>query len=363
MRAKELRPHLQSYGLRFAIGGEFETKQIRFAELERLSRLTHGLEGSWSANGRTSLARILQDLGKKGVNHVHLPAYICESVLQPVKQLGFSFSFYPVDTELVAYPDPPANAAVLLVHYFGRINSAAADLRHHSNSGFHLIEDACQALLSDWRSSHTDHVNYLISPRKFAEAPMGGWSNVPSTETDANEFEDIAWKSFATRQTKGNYLQQTNEPVDEEFERFYVQSFNEIEEGFSQISLAAGIPTWTAQLIAGIDWNSVARKRSENHRRLVSEISPSMESPTNLFSDGEVPLGHLVMLQERDRLRETLMRERVFCPVHWNLPREVSPVAFPDAHKLSEHSLTLPIDQRYSPDHMIRLAELLQTHL
>jgi hypothetical protein len=348
---------------RFAMGGEFEIRRANLGNLSGLDKLTNGLQGTWSANGRTALARVLAKLAENGINHVHLPAYICDSVILAVKSTNLDFSFYPVDCNLVAHPDPPENSAVLLVHYFGRINPAAPGLRRESGKSFFLIEDACQALLSDWLSPQSKNIYYINSPRKFAEAPLGGWSNVQSTSVEQDEISELAWKSCAARQTKALYLAGLNQPIEKGIEDFYLQTLNAVERGFDEISLTAGLPEWVAAMIAGIDWSHVARQRLENHKQLTSEISGLLESPTNEFVKGEVPLGHLVLLEDRDRLRQKLMQVRIFCPVHWPLPNEVSKDRFPEAYKLSDQSLTLPIDQRYSAEHIGMFSDTLKACL
>ena len=93
-------------GNRFAVGGEFELEMPQFSDADGLERLTHGLSGTWVVSGRAALNRILRKVQERGVRHVHLPAYLCESVLQPVKARGMEFSFYPVDEHLIAHPDP-----------------------------------------------------------------------------------------------------------------------------------------------------------------------------------------------------------------------------------------------------------------
>ena len=64
-----------------------------------------------------------------------------------------------------------------------------------------------------------------------------------------------------------------------------------------------------------------------------------------------------------DGRRDVLLRElvslRVFCPVHWRLPAQISEQEYPEAHGLSRQILGLPIDQRYGHDDMQSLIERL----
>ena len=56
-------------------------------------------------------------------------------------------------------------------------------------------------------------------------------------------------------------------------------------------------------------------------------------------------------------MRAELVRRRIFCPVHWPLPQEIEEARFPEEHRLSAEMLGLPIDQRYEPADMQRLAD------
>ncbi len=58
-------------------------------------------------------------------------------------------------------------------------------------------------------------------------------------------------------------------------------------------------------------------------------------------------------------LREHLLRERIFPAIHWE--RLPSPAAdFPAEHELAASVLTLPCDQRYSGEHMERVAAVFE---
>ena len=344
---------------RFAFGGEFELDRPVFGAVAKLETITHGLRGTWSASGRSALGQILRLLLSEGVSHVHLPAYLCDSILLPVRALGLNYSFYPVDDRFVAYPDPPNGSAVLLIHYFGKINEATKALRAESGSSFHLVEDACQALLSDWCRPQNKRIFYLISPRKFGPAPLGGWCNIQVSNDERSEADESeSFRSLAARLLKAVYQAQPTHGVDEYIEEFYLRAFRQVDDRLS--SLDAAIPEWVLRMIAGIDWPGAARGRVGNHAALSDALGRHVETPFDTYEDGEVPLGHVICLSNRDVVREKLAAKRAFCPVHWRLPNEVSERSFPGAHTLSQRCLTLPVDQRYTPEHMSRLAGLVK---
>jgi hypothetical protein len=367
---------------RRAIGGDFELDQLRFGGAVELDQLTRGMAGRWTTSGRSALALVLKELWARGVRHVHLPAYLCESVLLPVRALGFNFSFYPVDLSLTAQPDPPAGSTVLVIHYFGWLNPVVKSLREQASAKFYLIEDAVQALLSDWSAPRDDFRYVILSPRKFGPALLGGWCNVlpePDGEThgkvvetrgEASEIHDkvserqgevgpTLWRSLAARLARGAYLRERDAPLDSQVEEFYMAGLAALEAFLDQHPTCTELPQVALGQLAGLDWQETALRRRANWRQLQEMLSGRVEVLMHDLPEAVVPLGFVVCLGERDEVRARLAAQRIFCPVHWPLPREVESGRFPASAALSKTCLTLPVDQRYAEDDISRMAETL----
>ena len=325
----------------------------------RLHRLTGSEgQGTWTASGRAALSLILKSLREDGVRHVHLPALLCESMLSPAVALGMERSFYPVDRDIVARPDPPPGAAVVLVHYFGWPNPAAQELRAH---GALVIQDLSHAALSPWTQALAARTLRFMSVRKLGPAPLGGWCSVladpgaPSASTTA-----MMWRSLAARLIKADYLRQRGAPVDPLVEAFYLEAFEALEGYLDGDPDVLAAPPELTDLLAGIDWDAAARRRHDNWSHLHEALAGKVEPLMSHLPHDVVPLGYLIRLApgERDKVRRALAARRVFCPVHWPLPEEVDEARFPEAHQLSRTLLTIPVDQRYDRRDMEALAEL-----
>jgi hypothetical protein len=347
--------------MRRTIGGEFELSTLAIGSTKQLEKLTHGYAGTWTASGRSALSLILEYLQNTGIKHVHLPAYLCESILLAVKALGLQYSFYPVDSELAAHPDPPPNSAVLLIHYFGWLNPATTKLRAEAGRSFYLIEDASQALLSDWATTPDVSRFIILSPRKFGPVPLGGWCNI-SMEVDRPtiQTEKFMWQSLAARFTRATYMRESDERIEPSIEKFYIDAFNEAEEFLDNHPCEASVPQIALELIAGLDWDSIARRRRANWLKFDELLSGIVDPLNNVLPDDVVPLGYVIRLKNRNEVRRKLRDYRIFCPVHWPLPAEVNPLNFPDAVLLSKSILTIPIDQRYDQTDMVRIAHAIK---
>jgi len=296
-----------------------------------------------------------------------------------VRELGFKFSFYPVDLSLTAQPDPPAGSTVLVIHYFGWLNPVSDSLRAQASAKFYLIEDAAQSLLSDWSAPQNDFRYVILSPRKFGPAILGGWCNVTGEQHDEKQGEvgpdemkgevvpeekqgevgPIMWRSLAARLARGAYLREADAGVDTRVEGFYMEGLRAVEAFLDQHPTCTDLPQVALDQLAGLDWREMASCRRANWRQLQEMLAGRVEVLMHDLPLTVVPLGFVVCLEKRDEVRARLAARRIFCPVHWPLPASVERARFPAAAALSDTCLTLPVDQRYSETDISRMGEAL----
>lgn len=350
------------YSQRKLIGGEFEFDCIPGTSKNGLKRLIQSKVGTWTTSGRAALYLILQNLKSIGVSHVHLPAFLCESILQPVKALELDYSFYPVQLDLTAQPDPPKNSAVLLIHYFGCINKATDSLREDSGKDYYLIEDASHVFLNKDYFLEDGIQFVFFSTRKHGPTVLGGWCNLDmDLENPSKDIDLYTWKSLAARMIKGMYLIESDEEVDQSTESFYLELFRELEVSLDSDIYPTKPPKIVLDIIDGLDWEEISRRRRDNWQALDDIIEDKVERFSKELTKGNVPLGYVIRHKNRNGIREKLAKHRIFAPVHWPLPNEINRKRFPNSVALSDSLLTIPIDQRYSQDDITYLADVLKT--
>jgi hypothetical protein len=345
---------------RSTIGGDFELVEPVLGDPASLSDLTRNLDGQWTLSGRHAFALVLDALYAQGVRHLHLPAYLCESVMQPVRARSFNYSFYPVTEDLVAMPDPPSGAAVLLIHYFGWLSPVASELRRRAGRDIYLIEDISHALFSNWAAPKVPGHYLILSLRKLAPVVLGGWCNLPQVaiETPPSvEVEAALYKSLAARFLRGAYLARKTIPANAEIEELYLDWMHSLESALDSGQLAGALPNLVLRLMAGIDRDSLSATRRANWSLLDELLGGRAITPA--INARTVPLGYVIRHDRRNAVRALLSERRFYCPVHWPLPKEVDAARFPAAARLSESILTLPVDQRYGGKEMRRLAAAL----
>ena len=278
-----------------------------------------------------------------------------------VKAIDMEYSFYPLGEDLGIKPDPSKGEALLVIHYFGWISQTIESIRRANGKSYFLIEDASQALLSDWKNIIDGSSYIILSQRKFAPLPLGGWCNISGKVKGPDpDLEILFWRSFSARMLRGLYLMSPNDQIDSEIEAFYLKSFLSIENFLDNNPQVSGLPQMAIDLFYRMNWDAIANRRRENWLCLFDLLANHIEPLHSYLPDDVVPLGFVVRFSQRDRLRKYLADKRIFCPIHWELPPEVDPSTFPEAAKLSQTLLTLPIDQRYNSSDMEYLASVLK---
>jgi dTDP-4-amino-4,6-dideoxygalactose transaminase len=132
--------------------------------IPKAARDASGLERRWVPfpDGRSALRALFERAAARSDGSILLPAYVGWSpregsgVFDPVDELGLPHAFYRVDRALRIDLDSLARelerrpAALVLIHYFGTVDPAAAEAARRAHAaGIPVIEDEAHALLTD----------------------------------------------------------------------------------------------------------------------------------------------------------------------------------------------------------------------
>lgn len=144
-----------------------------------------GLNNSFEyfAYSRTALKHGLLELGVGIDQKILVPDYICEAVVQPLRQLGLHPLFYPLTDKL----DPDWEclerlvkdhkcSAILMVHYFGQPQAIEQFKDFSSLNGLFLIEDNAHGFGGHVRGKLLGTFGDIgfSSPRKILDTQSGG---------------------------------------------------------------------------------------------------------------------------------------------------------------------------------------------
>lgn len=293
-------------------------------------------------NARSILAEIVQTVK---VSRVWFPAYICSDFVEGAANT--QVDFYPVGEKLEADIDWLSNRLapgdlVVVIAYFGR--AANADILELASmrSDVLWIEDRAQAFdcgprWADWT---------IYSPRKLVGVPDGG-IGVKLTGSAEQPASDKVCSVASHLPGMARY-----EDIESANNNWWFPLFRQAE-GEMKVSNRA-ISRLTHAILSATDSSEIAYRRFANYSILAARLNEFGILPHDMK---DVPFGYPIRLRDCDRVWARLIAKRVFAPRHWaDLPSPADNFAI--EHALSRQLITLPCDQRYSPDEMHILADL-----
>jgi hypothetical protein len=285
---------------------------------------------------------------------VWLPSYLCTAVVQGFQAASVPIEFFPINDHLSCEDSGwlervQRGDLVVRINYFGFLNRDSA-FAEAIGRGARVIDDAAQAFLTEGIGNASHYAIY--SPRKFVGVPDGGFL-VSLTDTP------IGWP--ALRPSPPVWWEEALQAcaLRREYDagatgRDWFLKFQNSERSaptglFAMSEFSSGL------LDRGFDFSAIAQTRRANYLELLAHLHDFALFPG--LSDGIVPVGFPVRHRDRDSVRQALIREDIFPPIHWDL-REFIPGSFTASHALARETMTLPCDQRYDADDMRRISEV-----
>jgi dTDP-4-amino-4,6-dideoxygalactose transaminase len=119
------------------------------------------------------------------------------------------------------------------------------------------------------------------------------------------------------------------------------------------------------QLLERTDGADVRARRRANYGRLANAASsqPYLQLMSTTLPDGVCPLGLPVLAANRDASRAFFLRRGINVRAYWEqLPREVEAGSFPEAHRLSEQILILPVHQSMTERQVEHVIKAIHEH-
>ncbi len=311
-------------------------------------------------SGRSALKAISTTLGD---GYILMPEYICESVLKCFSSERIVFyrlkDDLQIDLEDFKRKLSGDVSAVYLMHYFGSLqpeNVLAFIRAEKEKYGFAIIEDTTHSIFSE-KQTIGDYC--AASLRKWFPVPNGGvlytgnFLNLHTYDEIKRSADNC--KAYAMV-LKTLYL---NGRFDCNTE--YRRIFTECEEKLDTQGEVKRISDFSEFLLRCIDVEDFAKKRRSNLNCLKDRLSGiGMKQIVN-FAEKDCPLALPVLVPDRDGLHNYLAKNKIYCAVHWPFDgnsRNERPLGV----FLSEHMISLPIDQRYGKEEMEHLFQVIDEY-
>ena len=333
------------------IGGEFAFEKnpntIGLTVLNRLQERPFRLFDS----GRSAIRACLKMLNR---SQISLPRYTCESVVRVCEDCGYTIRFFSIANDFSFVMEDLvsslADRGVLLFHpYFGfPVDSAVLQQIKEACTLYDvtIVEDTTHSFFS---SVQTIGTYCIASFRKWFPLPDGGIAysaqelDLPLSFPRCDDFSSIR---FEAMRIKSGFLQGENDK-----EELFLEKFEDAEKILDTREESYSLSSSSRGLLDTFDIDGMIEKRRSNYFYLYSHLgifSSWLTILTPFLAEGVCPMFLVISCSCRNKLRSFLRKQLIFCPVHWPEVRGYATV-------FSEHSMSLPIDQRYGETDMHRL--------
>ena len=305
----------------------------------------------WYLSGRSALQAIIKDI--KDCHTVAMPSWCCDSMVKPFADAGMEVRFYPVYWRDGLIREISLDSDVLfLADYFGYSASAAPDLTGYKGI---VIRDVTHSIFS---ATYLDADYYFGSLRKWCGVWTGGYAwtkdgrRLSMVKSDDHGYTLLREKAM---NLKNSYIHGRGVT-----DKRYLSVFEEAENALDCIDIAPADDrdVLTAQKL---DVEGIRKRRRENAEILRSAFSDWLIFRDMKATDCPMFVPVLVPDGKRDELRKFLIKNEIYCPVHWPVSKY---------HKLDERTeyiyqneLSLVCDQRYTDQDMNRMIETIRLFL
>lgn len=344
-------------------GSEHPSIQLPDGYFEGLEK--YGRELTYLRTGREALmyASCNCKPGKEAV--ILCPAYCCWSMTAPFKFTGWTVVYYRLNEDLTideeylegllrgCRPD-----AILTMNFYGSASTKSAIAKIKANNDkITVIEDFshCTFCLDKIYNEQVDY--YVTSIRKSIGVCDGALvlSKKPTNKhyigTEAPDFGTLR---IGAQKMKGRYA--FSKSLDDK--DVFLSELRHGEEMIDKLDGVHPISEISKKMIATINGEEIAYARRENMKHLWSLLNGKVKMVPGLERcfDG-APFSLPILVNNRDEVQKKLAQQGVYAPVLWPIDEEGRNICKVSAN-VSDHMLSIPVDQRYNYDDIEDIASI-----
>lgn len=318
-----------------------------------LEYLTIGSDYKLFMSGRTSIDYVLNEISNNKKS-VYMPDYCCMSMIQPFIDNGYEVKYYSVDLLNNRYNiDLNFNCSIFFaMNYFG-YNQSSMDkyIKEFSKKNIIIIEDITHRFLS--KKNYCEDSDYLIcSLRKWFPIISGG----TAINVKDNFKNNLDTYFIDTKFVNSKYSAM-------KLKREYIDGFSNNKEEFLKIFKTTNekfldyknkkMDDISINILKHINIDEIKKIRRRNASLIERKLKNNKKVKLiyNLCNE-DVPLYVPVILEQRDDIRCELIKEKIYCPIHWpNFNQFENPIY--------KNEISLICDQRYSEEDIEKYIEKL----
>lgn len=325
-----------------------------------------GREITYLRNGREALlyASCNCKPGKEAI--ILCPAYSCWSMTAPFEFSGWTVAYYRLKEDLTIDEDYLKMLlrgckadAILTMNFYGSAStdSAISIVKQHDEK-ITVIEDFshCTFCLERIFNEQVDY--YVSSIRKSVGVCDGAviLSKKPTNKAYiGSAAPDFGQLRLVAQQQKGRYAF-TKSSDDKDV---FLSELRHGEEMIDKLDYVHPISEISLKQIESINGQEMAFARRENMKHLWGLLNGKVKMIPGLERgfDG-APFSLPILVENRDAVQKQLAQKGVYAPVLWPANEQARKVCEVSAY-VSDHMLSIPIDQRYNWDDMEDIAKII----
>ena len=343
---------------------KFDEIGSEYWKTDRLSATSLPIENAvYAASGRSAQSLIIasaQISNKRAL----LPAYTCQHIVEPFDWNGWKVDFYDINRDLTPNVDSfrkklGLNPGCIIVEGYYSFPTAECLiplLNQAKANGVVIIEDITHSFLNDTQRIYKDADYEFCSLRKWSGLSDGGYAislcgiDLQKPTSTMSQFTSLRHRA---REVKVDYVSSMDSKTKKEYLRLY-------EEAEKIIDQDVGLYKMSDQAFDDyihLDFDFIKTRRRENYKFLLENLKSDYIQPIFPYlPQGITPIMFPVYIPEhRTELRSYLIKNRIYCPVHWPAPVQLDEHAKESSRRIYDEIMSIPCDQRYEIKDMERL--------
>lgn len=266
---------------------------------------------------------------------VFIPDYCCAALLEPLKKLGIPYEHYAIDYNL-EFEDMHVgqDEAILCINYFG---IKEAYIKKLTTKYQNIIVDNVQAFFS----SPLPGVDTFYSCRKFFGVPDGAYLAI-------DQRLNVEFDHDNSSQRYQHLVGRIDQSAQENYNLYVAAEHSIANEEIKYMSHS------TKRMLSNIDYEYVQQRRTDNYSFLHNKLGKA----NRLTLPGAGAYMFYPLLASKE-LKQMLIKNKVYVATYWPNVLEHSDKGS-TAYDLAENLISLPIDQRYDREDMIRIVQIIQ---
>jgi len=322
------------------------------------------------STGRDALGLAAGCIGSDG-GSIILPAYCCDSMIQPFRKRGWDVSFYPInvdftvnESELLSVCEKTAPRAVLLMNFFGvaPTNVIASKIKSRYEDII-IIEDFTHTLFNLDTLTNKSIDFFVASIRKWLGVSDG---SVFLTDRNCDIDKMHVNTEFVKLRQEGQLFKfRYQYTKDENLKKTYLDTLKKAESLLETYGSVNAVSESGFEILSRLNISNICSGRKINFNHLYNIIKDleKIKFPVKIDKDSSIiPFSLPVIVENRDMIQRRFADKGLYSQVLWPIDIEARKVCRFSA-EMADNMLSLPIDQRYDYDDIEEIGKIVRAVL